>query len=37
MGKNIFMTDLKLENTLYDTDLGKGILIDVGNSLEVEV
>ena len=29
------MTDLKLENTLYDTEIKKGILIDLGGVIKV--
>ena len=33
MEKNIFITDLKLPNTLYDIYLLKGIIIDAGGSV----
>jgi len=29
------MTDLKPENTLYDTEIKKGILIDLGGVIKV--
>ena len=36
MDKNIVMTDLKPENTLYDLDQRKVTIIDLGGSVRIE-
>ncbi|WP_341761068.1 pentapeptide repeat-containing protein [Candidatus Tisiphia endosymbiont of Thecophora atra] len=36
LGQNVAMTDLKLDNTLYDTDTRKATIIDLGGIVKID-